>query len=338
MLGVLTVIVILAAIVTENVVERMKAAAREAERTSLNSITESLQSRILRTKSIPGTNTWAQEVATTLAEPLNRVTANASGNNRILLFDPSFRVGTNAASVPPYTQTAAGSLAPVSPRVVILSSLHAPLPAISLTGATFTNLWNTASNALPYGWAGSWDGRADDLMISRFDLGRLFQRVLLENLDIYQAAPYSVEGTNSLTWIPAGQRRELWVIDSTSMNFHFNDGALQAREFVTEDVSYTYEDGSWRRFLRYGRGGSIGAFGDMVDRFLAAAPPPGMTRRYSNQQWVVDAMYVFLYDFGQWSLDGFTGGAPWPHIPGYELSSVGAGCLSNFSSDLLNFY
>jgi len=43
-------------------------------------------------------------------------------------------------------------------------------------------------------------------------------------------------------------------------------------------------------------------FGQMVDSFLAAPPPPNGTRRYSNQQWVVDTMYTFLYDFGQWSL------------------------------------
>lgn len=338
MLGVLTVMVILAAVVTENVIERMKAAARDSERTSMNSITDSLRGQVLRSKSIPGTNAWANQVATTLSMAPNRVTVNSAGNNRVLLFDPAFRVGTNSTAVPPYTQTASGSLAPASPRVLILSSLAAPLPSIDGSAATFSNLWNTASNALPAGWAGNWSGRADDLLISRFDLGRMFRRVMLENLDVFQPAPYSVEATNTLTWIPAGQRREMWIIDTTSMNFHFNDGSLQAREFVCEDVSYTYEDGSWRRFLRYGRGGSVGAFGDMVDLFLNAPPPPGMTRRYSNQQWIVDAMYVFLYDFGQWSLDSFTGGSPWPHIPGYELSSVGASCLSNFSSDLLNYY
>jgi hypothetical protein len=76
----------------------------------------------------------------------------------------------------------------------------------------------------------------------------------------------------------------------------------------------------------------------MVDRFLAAPPPPGNHCRYTSQQWVVNSMHTFMYNFGQWSLDSFSGGSFWPNIPAYEQSSAGASGLNSYSSDLISFY
>jgi hypothetical protein len=202
------------------------------------------------------------------------------------------------------------------------------------TAAEFESVWNAPPNTVPGALAG-WSGLVDDLKIQRMDVGTLFCRVILENVDFLQAAPYSVDSTNTLTTLPAGSRREFWLLTGTVLNFHFADNSLQGREYVMEDVGYTFENGRWGRYLRYGPNRSNGWFGEMVDRFLAAPPPPGYTRRYATQQWVVDAMYQFLYCFGQWSLDSFYGGPPWPHIPGYEQASAGSDGLKSYSSDLL---
>ena len=337
MLGVLAIVLLLSAVVAENVVTRIRNANADAEGVSITTLANAVQTSVVRSKSLPAATNWAQAAASYLSLPINKVTATASGIQRLFLADPAFRAGTNSLQQLPYVQTAAGSIAPISPRVMIVSSLATALPAITLNSTTFSNIWHTPPNGVPVDWPSAWANKGQDLRIVRLDLVGLFHRVVLENLDLNYAAPFSIETTNTLTSVPVGGRKEMWLIDTTVFNFHFTDNTLQAREQIVGDVSYTFENGRWRRYVLYGPGLSAGWFGQMVDAFLAAPPPPGMTRRYSNQQWVVDAMYTFLYNFGEWSLDSFSGGAPWPHIPAYEQAYAGASGLSSYSSDLLSY-
>jgi hypothetical protein len=68
----------------------------------------------------------------------------------------------------------------------------------------------------------------------------------------------------------------------------------------------------------------------MVDTFRSAAQrPPAQT--YSKQQWVADAMYQFLYNFGQWSLIGF----PMTNPPSFVISCVATNALITFGNDLI---
>ncbi|HNQ91106.1 MAG TPA: type II secretion system protein [Verrucomicrobiota bacterium] len=337
MVAVLAVLAILGAIIAENVLEQIKMAARQSEEQSLDAIATTLQRSAVRTKAIPSVANLAAAVAADMAMPLVRVQRTAQGNLRWYWMDPNCRVGTNTAMTLPYTQTAVGSVAPVRVRMLALSSVGAPLPERNTgpTSAEFDAAWATPRGVVPETIAAAWNGDSQDFRSQRMELNGLFCRVILENIDAWHVAPFSVETTNTLTSIPPNSRREMWLLSSTVMNFHYNDNSLQAREYIVEDVGYTYENGRWTRYLRYGPNRSIGWFGEMVDRFLAAAPPPNGVRRYSTQQWIIDAMYTFLYDFGQWSLDQFYGGPPWPHIPGYEQASAGASGLANYSSDLL---
>lgn len=334
--AVLAVLAILAAIVTENVLTRMKLAARTAEATSLTTIADTFQEAVVRTKYVPSAGDVIPILAADMAVSQDRVQRTANGNPRWYWVDPNCRVGTNLATLP-YTQTASGSAQPSRVRLAVVSSVGRSLPnrTNGPTATEFDALWNTPPGQVPACVGANWGGDPEDLRIQRIDAATLFCRVVLENVDFLRGAPYSVDTTNTLSSVAAGSRREFWLLMGTVLNFHFTDNSLQAREYVMEDVGYTFENGRWGRYLRYGPNRGNGWFGEMVDRFLAAPPPPGGTRRYSTQQWVIDAMYTFLYDFGQWSLDSFYGGPPWPHIPGYEQSSAGATGLSDYSSDLL---
>lgn len=343
-LGVLAVLAVLGAIVTENILEKMRLAAREAERNSLTTLAQTLEQYVTRTKSIPALSALPATLAADLAVATERVVNTAQGNPRWIWADPECRIGTNAAGNLSYVQTAQGSaVQPQRLRVVVLSSVGAPLPSPGITSPStnqFLQAWNAVRDSVPEFLSSTWGGRPDDLNIQRIEVGPLFCRVVLENLDGNYVAWYSVEETNNLSSIPkltnmVSNSRIFWLVRGTVMNFHYPDQSLQAREYIMDDVGYTFENGRWGRYLRYGANRSSGWFGEMVDKFLAAPPPPGATRRYSTQQWVVDAMYHFLYCFGQWSLDYFYGGPPWPHIPGYEQSSAGATGLSDYSSDLL---
>ena len=56
--------------------------------------------------------------------------------------------------------------------------------------------------------------------------------VMLENVDFINGAPYSVETTNTLTTVPAGSRRDFWLLTGTVLNFHYTGNSLQGREYV----------------------------------------------------------------------------------------------------------
>jgi type II secretory pathway pseudopilin PulG len=338
MIGVLGVMAILASIVAVNVMNSVKLRRRDAEGNSMTAIASTLKLTILRTKYIPAQTNWGQAVANFMATPINKITRSEAGTTRVLLVDPALRLGTNASSVLPYTQGVSGTIAPTTnARVVLISSLMGELPTLNSETVTFSNVWNAPTDGVPAGttWAG-WAGRSKDLRILRMDLRNLFSRVILENLDSWRAAPYSVDTTNTLTFVPAGSRREIWLLNSTVLNFHFTDNSLQGREYLVEDVSYTYENGRWGRFLWNGPNRPNGWFGEMVDRFLAARRPDYDTRRFSSQMWTIEAMYVFLWNFGQWSIDNFNSGSPLPHVPAVELSGQGAGTLRSCSADLLS--
>ena len=345
LVGVLAVVAIIAAFMAENIIEKMRLAAIDAERTSLASLTKTLEKYVVRTKSIPALTNLPTALAADLAVAQDRVTHTAQGNPRWFWVDPDHRVGTNETSTLPFTQTGLGSRLPQKLRMVVISSVGTPLPtpAVSPDANQFLQAWNAVAGSVPAFLSSSWNGRPDDLNIQRLELGTLFCRVVLENLDANYDAWYSVDTTNTLSSItkltvPVTSGRaptNFWLVRGTVLNFHYPDQSLQAREYIMEDVGYTFENGRWGRYLRYGPNLSNSWFGAMVDKFLAAPPPPGATRRYSTQQWVIDAMYQFLYCFGQWSLDNFYGGPPWPHIPGYEQAKAGATGLADYSSDLL---
>jgi len=337
-IGVLAIIAILAAVITGQIITRIRIAARAAETATLSAMAETLHKSILRTKTIPAATNLASFIADEMAVSATRVLrTEPTGNDRWFLVDSGARVGTNTTSTLPYTQTGAGSRQPVNLRFMIVSSTGDELPALPTGNTAFSEIWNTAPNQMPTNFPAAWALNREDLKIQRMDLGAVFCRVVLENVDYYAPAPYSVETTNTLRTVPVGSRMEYWLLAGTVLNFHYSDTnrSLQAGEYIMEDVGYTFENGRWGRYLRYGPNRGNGWFGEMVDKFLAARPPPGGTRRYATQQWVVDTMYTFLYDFGQWSLDYFYGGPPWPHIPGYEQSSVGAQGLADYSGDLL---
>lgn len=344
LVGVLAIVAILAGLVAENLMEKMRLAAQEAERTSLATLTQTLEQYVIRNRAIPAVAALPAALAADLAVATERVAQTAQGNPRWIWVDPESRVGTNALGNLAYTQSAQGStVQPQRLRLVVLSSVGAPLPTPAITAPNtnqFLQAWNAVRGTVPAFLSSSWNGRPDDLAIQRIELGTLFCRVVLENLDGNYDAWYSVDATNNLASIPkltglASNSRIFWLVRGSVLNFHYPDQSLQAREYIMDDVGYTFENGRWGRYLRYGPNRSTGWFGEMVDKFLAAPPPPGATRRYATQQWVIDAMYHFLYCFGQWSLDYFYGGPPWPHIPGYEQANAGATGLSDYSSDLL---
>lgn len=264
-LGVLALIAILGAIAAHSSLARLKASNQEREQALLGSFARAFESAVIRSRTIPAAGDWAGAVAAELGRTPGHVRDNPVGNPRTLLLDPALHLGITATNLLPYLQTAAGSVQPANLRAVLVSSVGAPLP--TLTAEEFSRIWDTPSRTLPVGWPTSWAGRGEDLIIERVDFGRLFRKVILNNLDGAQAAPYGVDGSGQVT-IPPRSRVEGWFFDTSSVNLFYGSGVLQAREAVSRDASYVYENGRWGRSLVYGAGAGSTGLGELTEDFV----------------------------------------------------------------------
>ena len=247
--------------------------------------------------------------------------------------DPDCRVGIDSSKTLPYQQTNGGSIQPISLRMVLASSLAAPLPVRAYDTSAFSNLWNTLPGTIPSVLATNWSGTADDLKVQQLDLSCLFNRVVLTDLDSSYVARYSIDTTNTsdpVTPVPNNTPSlEMWLLNGSVMNLYDNNTNLTAREYITGDACYTFEYGQWGRYVRLGTNYS-GWFGSMVDLFLATTN--SSSRRYTTQQWIVDSMYSVLYNFGQWSQDRFTNTVP--RVQAWDATSAATNALINSTKDL----
>ena len=331
--AVLAVLAILAAVVTPRVITSMKNTARQTEGADLATMREGLEKYILRTKQIPSAATWVQVLSTELAVAANRVSATKADVARAYFVDPALRIGTNSSQTLPFAQTVNGSIQPISPRVMIISSLVKPLPA--LNAGDFNALWATPNDTAPAGWPAAWQSFREDLKIQRIDLRGLFHRVIIRNADTVNRAVYSVE--NTLTALIPGVGSpviQMWLLDGTTMGFYDTNGIIQAREFVRRDTSYIYEDNHWGR--DFSPDDFLGPFGQMAEDFLAARRAP--TAEFgSTQQAVVDEFYTYLWTYGVWANEGFPkgGSSSAQLVPSMRVVDDSQNRLDDFSANLI---
>lgn len=302
-IGVLSIVATLAAMAATTTVATLRQKQRSTEASSLESIADALTASVRRSRTVPGTGTWAAAAASELALPAVALATNSIGNRRLLIVDPAASIGMNGGTAGlPYTQTASGATPPSNLRMVLISSVGAALPALG--SVSFSSLWETAPNQLPEGWPSSWGGHPEDLSVRRLDLGALFHRVILNNLCPSNAVTWNVAGTTNRLTLAAGSRAEFWVIDTSELALYDADASLALREIVRKDLSYVVEDGQWRNRLLVGAPAtaSCGPFADLVESFLAAPLKPSASK--ANRQTVINGAFLFMHSFSFWSREG----------------------------------
>lgn len=290
MIGVLSIIVILGSLVAQVLITRLVDAARRAERVSMLNMGRALRTAVLVNRELTDAGGLADTIALELQIPPDRARHTPQGFLRRYLVDPALRLGTSASQTVPYFQTSAGSIQPVAPRVMIVSSLASDVPE----NLDFDETWALAEGQSPE----DLPVNPEDVFIQRIDLGSLFHRVVLNNSDWSTDGQYSIDGFAVERLAPSGQR-EAWFLDGTTITLYYATGELQAREIVHEDVSYVHEKGKWGNRLLYGRESSS-SFGQLVDAFLTAPPPPD-AKFGATQQSVIDEFYIYLRNYAIWS-------------------------------------
>jgi type II secretory pathway pseudopilin PulG len=264
-IGALALLALIVGIVAQSSLAHLNQTQRQKEANQLTQLARGFERAVIRTRGIPEGDGWATLVAGQLAQATDQVRRNPTGQERRLLLDPNLQVGTTGTNSLPYLQTSSGSLQPSQLRAILISSLGAPLPTLS--ASDFAVLWSTPNNTLPVNLSANWSGQADDLRIERIDFGRLFRRVILNNLDSAEAAPYGLDDTN-VVLIAAGQRVEGWFFETSSVNLYYGSRVLQARETIARDTSYVYENGRWGRSVIYGAGAGSTGIGQLTDDFI----------------------------------------------------------------------
>lgn len=308
LMGVLTIISILAVILVPVLVQQVDRATRLEEEARLETMAAGFEEAVMRTKTIPGGTNWADFLGNQLGWQAQEVLANRRGVSRIFLIDPALRIGPSSGSVLPFVQNWQGSLPPESARVLLISSLGEPLPEDLSSGvATSTNafnaIWNAAPATLPAGW--TWVGRAADLCVRRVALTPLFAPVVLNNFD-GAAGRFGVEtgSTNLMTSTTVST----WYLRGTALRLHGNNGLLQSTEIVQGPVSYVYENAIWRgrAFMSLGTKRLKGQdLQDAVDLFLTS-PWNVNAKNGITQSNVVASLVAYMEEYLTWQNLGFS--------------------------------
>jgi len=266
MIGVITVLALLALALTPFLVKQYDRIAGEKETAQLKAFADAFRQgiRAANPKYIPNETGWAQLIAATIGASSNQVLFNERGVARVFLIDPVLQIGTSSRLHPAYTNFASGADQVLSPRLLILSSISRPFPSGLQSGIgggaaaafPFNSIWDAAEGKIPNGsgWS-TWGGKGDDLKAQRINLADLFLYLTLNtdlltlkgNYAIDEMGPYLVPDD---TVPPYTNTWKAYFMDSTLLDLYSRGDTgitnLQYREILHRSKSFTYSLGSWQ--------------------------------------------------------------------------------------------
>ena len=329
LIGVLAVMAILAGAVVPALIRHIDKIAGHHESAALKSFADALQQSIMRNRSIPTYTNWAPTVAAELGVDISYVTNSPRRQPRFFLIDPALRVGNNSSALP-YNQTMFGSVVtnssgvlvpPLSPRLMILSSIGRPLPGGIASGVqSSTNFnalwdWNDAGVTVPSAPAfAGWPGSGEDLKIQRVNLSPLFVRLILTT-NVSDSGYFSIDST-STNYIVTNPGRDGYFIRNSILYLYYVRTNIDSQQILTRDTSFVYEQNVWRSSLAGGSflAGSLD-LGSIVDKYLDAPENTNAANttvtnsiRYtgiSQQLIVVSNMTAYLKAYTNWAYAGF---------------------------------
>jgi prepilin-type N-terminal cleavage/methylation domain-containing protein len=319
MIGVLAVIAVVAAMLAPAFIKRIDRAARTKETADLNAIGDAYIQSILRNKIIPSDTSWAAAVASQMSLPTTAIATNARRYARAFLIDQDLRIDGTVPALP-YAQTTNGTTTkPVSPRLIIISSLDRNLPLSSglHSRENFTNIWNAAEDAIPAAPAfNGWTGKGEDLRIKRLNLEPLFHQLILINHDSTTTPKFDIDNTGILGVTTNGAGWNSYYLDGTVLGLRDGNGVVQTRYLMKRSISFVFESGSWRGQLSGGKPISGAALeflnraATFIDNDLNWRAPAG-----ASQYSALVAMYTYLFMYTLWANEC-------PHFDDHGNSSV----------------
>lgn len=305
LIGVLTIIVLLATAAAPPFIKRIDHETIKAEEQTLKQFSEALLRASKRERAIAMPSVWPSTIAGVLEFSPNQVRTNSRRFERAFLAHPNFTINFSLLSTNSYVQNAAGAWGtPKSARGMIVSTISTGLPDLSaVTAAEFDNIWNTSKSTKPAA-LNSWSGRGADLIVERIEFSPLFHKVILSNVDT-NIGRYAINNVNpawtsgTMPSVGGASTFTTRYIDGTIVTLYRKEAVLDTSEIVHSDISYLYKNNRWSRRL----GGSddvIGDFGELVSEFLNPPAPPD-PQFAATQRAVINAFYDYLWGFSAWA-------------------------------------
>lgn len=314
LIGVLTVIAIMVAVVMPPIIQHLKQAAADQESATLQRLAKGFNAHVLRNKQVPDETSWAEAIATELGVHTDEVSINARRVERVYLIDPALRIGETDGKLP-YTQTNDGSQvtpAAGSWRLMIVSSMDAayPIPVSSGVGetASFDKIWKTADGAVPEEWPTGWLNHGEELKIQRINLAPLFKRLILTSYDSPTSGTFATDDNEPGSIPPEGVNA--FFIEGTVVSLYDGTHAVESRQLLRWPATFVFERGSWRGQIFQGLKLTDDDLYPASTLFLKSALNANATSG-ATPDTVVDAMTGYMTNYANWATAGFPGaGAP----------------------------
>jgi prepilin-type N-terminal cleavage/methylation domain-containing protein len=240
LIGVLSIIAILASVIAPSVFKDIKRARQDKESANLSTLNSELERSIYDNKRIPSRTLadWASAIAAQSALVQEKVERNEKGFLRGYYVDPRFFTASDVA-FPGYAQTTGVGSAPVSPRIMLVSLMTGNAPAAPSTSASFDAIWDQSAGAALI--------ESPDVKISRLNLRSAFQRLVLTNENTNQPAYQLESGARSS--IPAASvggdgMLTRYVIRNTKVSLYtdpFPAGNLDQVFLADDEKAYAFE-------------------------------------------------------------------------------------------------
>jgi prepilin-type N-terminal cleavage/methylation domain-containing protein len=302
-IGVMAVLAMLAAILLPAFIKQIDKAVADQESASLASFGDALQRSVSRNRQIPSTGTWAATVAAELGLDVTSVLNTVRRQPRVFLVENNW-FGLNST---PYVQTSAGTNLPASPRLMIVSSLGAPLPVFG--GNDFTNLWNSAAGRIPTNGAWtSWNGKPADVIVQRINLSSSFVHLMLNYYASTNSAWYAIDNGSTNGPISA---LDSYFFRNSVVNLYIGPGQyFDTQLILNSDTSLWFYQNNWRGILP-GYTGVPGAtnsanafdFSALINGFLNAPAPGNGTG--PQQVFVVQSFIDYMDAYTAWAAGNF---------------------------------
>ena len=343
-IAVLAIVAVLASLVLPALIKQTDNVVATQETATLQSFGNAFQNTITRNRRIPGVagNDWSTNIANELGMHLADVTNNIRRQPRIFLIDTN---GFGDLTLP-YLQTNSGTLSPTNvsfnPRLMIVSSLGAPLPLASggPLYSDFNDLWNwdsTKANFPTSGiWAG-WTGNPYDVVVQRINLSPLLVNLWFS----YNSASgrnslmcsYAIDYTNNPITSVTNSTNYVhgYFLKNSVLALFYTNGAnnvvTDSFQVLDRDSTFVFDQNKWLNSLGNatnlfvgGSGGGGGApgianfdFGDMVNGFLNSPGPTatsGSLTPSGLQTNVIQSFINYMTDYTNWAAANFPRPSP----------------------------
>lgn len=334
-IGVIAVLSIAAGVMIPNVIKKINITAANNEAKILKNIADALQLYITRNWSIPSATNWADAIGFQMGWDSGSVLTNDRRIARAFIIDPRLRIGETSNSTLPFLQTVNGSIKPISPRLMIISSLSEPLPVTSgvmNSASDFDAIWNTVDDAVPSVWQ-NWKGKGELLKIQRINLMPLFKYVAVNKEPGATDTRFGIATNYDATFI---QTRTFgtnnffgtYYLNGTIILLYRTNNTVDMRQAISTDTSFYFAGNDWSS-------DSIGStaqtrdYSSCIDYFLAA-PPNKKARNNVQPTNVVVALVNYMNYYVQWANVSFN-----KKSPVYSLLNSAQNDLQNKLYDLM---